>query len=76
MPHALKMGVFGHRRQLHAIEECKSEIDRAISGADVVDAEMLAEHLRVALAKLDSLTGRSAVEDVLGEVFSSFCLGK
>ena len=39
-------------------------------------AEMVAEHLRAAIRALDSLVGRVDVEQVLGEIFSSFCIGK
>ncbi|MEQ3625691.1 MAG: tRNA uridine-5-carboxymethylaminomethyl(34) synthesis GTPase MnmE [Celeribacter sp.] len=39
-------------------------------------AEMAADNLRSAIAILDSLVGRIGVEDLLGEIFSSFCIGK
>jgi len=39
-------------------------------------AEIIAENLRQALRALDSLVGRVDVEDVLDEIFASFCLGK
>lgn len=54
----------------------------AIEGAlDVVrggagQEEFAAEYLRGATACLDSLVGRVGVEDILGEVFSRFCIGK
>lgn len=38
--------------------------------------EIIAEEIRVAVRALDSLIGSVGVEDVLDEVFSSFCLGK
>lgn len=40
------------------------------------DAEIVAEELRSALRSLDSLVGRVDVEHLLGEIFSSFCIGK
>lgn len=39
-------------------------------------AELAAEDLRTALRRIESLTGRIGVEDLLGEIFSSFCIGK
>ncbi len=39
-------------------------------------AELVAEQLRAAIRALDSLVGRVDVEQVLGEIFSSFCIGK
>lgn len=69
-------GVFGHRRQEACLKNCHSALVHALRELSIVDPEVLAEHLRNAIAELDSLSGRSAVEDMLGEVFSSFCLGK
>ena len=39
-------------------------------------AELTAEQLRRATRSVDSLVGRIGVEDVLGEIFASFCIGK
>lgn len=39
-------------------------------------AEILAEELRNALRALDVLVGRIDVDELLGEIFSSFCIGK
>lgn len=38
--------------------------------------ELAAEDMRKALRALDGLLGRVGVEDLLGEIFSSFCIGK
>jgi tRNA modification GTPase len=38
--------------------------------------ELAAEHLREAADALGRLTGRLDVEDVLGQIFSEFCIGK
>ncbi|MGR3514724.1 MAG: tRNA uridine-5-carboxymethylaminomethyl(34) synthesis GTPase MnmE [Paracoccaceae bacterium] len=38
--------------------------------------ELAAEEIRSAVRSLDSLVGHIGVEDVLGEIFSSFCIGK
>jgi tRNA modification GTPase len=39
-------------------------------------AELLAEDLRVAMFSLQRLTGVVDVEDILGEIFARFCIGK
>jgi tRNA modification GTPase len=44
--------------------------------ADGTPEEIVAETLRAALRQLDALVGRVGVEDILGEIFSSFCIGK
>ncbi len=38
--------------------------------------DLVAEDIRSATRAIDSLVGRIDVEDVLGEIFSSFCIGK
>lgn len=40
------------------------------------ELELAAEHVREALRSLDSVVGRVDVEQVLGEIFSRFCIGK
>ncbi|MGI9367876.1 MAG: tRNA uridine-5-carboxymethylaminomethyl(34) synthesis GTPase MnmE [Ruegeria sp.] len=44
------------------------------SGADLYD--IAAEELRTAIRALESLVGRIDVENLLDEIFASFCLGK
>ena len=39
-------------------------------------AELIAQDLRMAMRALDGLVGRVDVEDVLGEIFANFCIGK
>ena len=41
-----------------------------------VQIEIVAENLRLAIMELDFLVGKINVEDVLGDIFSSFCIGK
>lgn len=43
---------------------------------DDIGAELAAEDIRMALRDLSSVIGRVDVEDVLGAVFSKFCIGK
>ncbi|MEM9061932.1 MAG: tRNA uridine-5-carboxymethylaminomethyl(34) synthesis GTPase MnmE [Pseudomonadota bacterium] len=74
--HASGVGLFGHARQRDALQKCHDAIVRAQAKTGTSDPEVLADDLRSAVAALDALSGRSSVEDVLGDVFASFCLGK
>lgn len=38
--------------------------------------ELAAEHVRLAARSLSAVTGRIEVEDVLGQIFAEFCVGK
>jgi tRNA modification GTPase len=61
-----------HRR---LVEEARAALLRAIPVLDS-GAELVAEDVRVASDQIGRLTGRIDVEDLLGEIFSSFCIGK
>jgi len=39
-------------------------------------AELIAEELRLAQEALSSITGEFTPDDLLGEIFSKFCIGK
>lgn len=58
-------------RAIEAIESARNQID-----FDTPLIELAAEDLRHAIRALDSLVGRLDVEDLLDEIFSSFCIGK
>ncbi|MDB6452759.1 tRNA uridine-5-carboxymethylaminomethyl(34) synthesis GTPase MnmE [Falsirhodobacter sp. 20TX0035] len=57
----------------NAIAHLESAQDELISKAK---DEVAAEALRHGIFELDLLVGRVDVEDLLGEIFSSFCIGK
>lgn len=61
-----------HRR---LVEEARDALNRAMAAIDQ-GAELAAEDVRVAATAIGRLTGRIDVEDLLGEIFSSFCIGK
>jgi tRNA modification GTPase len=54
-----------------ALAESRAEVVRPDSRV-----ELAAEHLRRAVRALDALVGRVDVDDLLGEIFASFCIGK
>ncbi|SEL03531.1 tRNA uridine-5-carboxymethylaminomethyl(34) synthesis GTPase MnmE [Pacificibacter marinus] len=56
---------------LSTLESAKNEV---LMGAD--RAEIAAEDMRTAIRALDALVGRVDVENLLDEIFSSFCIGK
>lgn len=60
-----------HRRN---VEQAVNALARASEFLD--QPELAGEDLRLATRALESLTGRVDIEDVLGEVFSRFCVGK
>ena len=62
-------------RHAAAVEEAIAALSRA--EALIASApELAAEDARLAARALGAITGAVGVEDVLGEIFSSFCIGK
>ena len=70
--------VVSNQRQRANVAAAESSISEALAslGNGLNDVEISAEHLRSAMAALDSLVGRIDVEDVLGKIFARFCIGK
>lgn len=63
-----------HARAMTAAADLLTEAETALG--DKQPTEIAADFLRAALRQLDALVGRVGVEDILGEIFSSFCIGK
>ncbi len=61
-------------RHLVALREAARCLERATQA--VGQAELMAEELRLAQAALGGITGAFTADDLLGEIFSRFCIGK
>ena len=63
------------RRHVDALQRAIGHLGQA--KAHIISApELLAEELRLAQRALGEITGEVTVEDLLGQIFSSFCIGK
>ena len=64
--------------RLRHAERLTEARDRLVSAVSVLEqgAELAAEDVRLAARALERVTGRVGAEEVLGRVFSSFCIGK
>ena len=71
-------GVFSARtRHLLALEAAGESLMDAQQGIKQnIGAELVAEHLRLAQNELGSVCGELTSDALLGEIFSSFCIGK
>lgn len=65
------------RRHLQAIEQAEHQLLIGQQQLQLLQAgELLAEDLRLAHLFLCAITGEFSSDDLLGEIFSSFCIGK
>jgi tRNA modification GTPase len=68
-------GVFMAReRHLLALKKAQKHLEDATYEGD--RAELFAEELRLAQEALNEITGEFTADDLLGEIFSRFCIGK
>jgi tRNA modification GTPase len=66
-------GIFtARRRHLSALDQALLHLKSAGNAA----AELLAEDLRQAQQSLNEITGEFTADDLLGKIFSNFCIGK
>lgn len=69
--------LFSRARHFDKLARAETHLARAVQELHHAPQwEVAAEELRLALRALDGLVGRVDVEDVLGRIFASFCIGK
>ncbi|MBY6188761.1 tRNA uridine-5-carboxymethylaminomethyl(34) synthesis GTPase MnmE [Marinobacter hydrocarbonoclasticus] len=70
-------GFMARQRHLEALELAASHLEQGKEQLEVFMAgELLAEELRLAQQALSEITGEFSSDDLLGRIFSSFCIGK
>ncbi len=68
-------GLFMAReRHLQALQLARTHLERATH--QVANLELFAEELRLVQQALGTITGQFTSDDLLGEIFSRFCIGK
>ena len=68
--------VVARRRHLSAINGALSHLQYGLEKLRAEAPELLAEDLRQAHDQLGEITGKMAPDELLGKIFSSFCIGK
>lgn len=70
-------GFIARERHLIALANAKKSLDLAsVNVSEHSHWDLLAEELRIAQQELNKITGDFTSDDLLGEIFSNFCVGK
>ncbi|MFI5173337.1 MAG: tRNA uridine-5-carboxymethylaminomethyl(34) synthesis GTPase MnmE [Terriglobia bacterium] len=75
--HIVPQSVVTNLRHHQLLSECQAKLEEALEGMHEKDPhEVILLALYGALKSLDTITGATTVEDILGNIFSRFCIGK
>lgn len=70
-------GALNNLRQQESVQNALSSLDAAAhANLSGLPHEVLLMDLHAALRALDALTGATTTDDILGRIFSTFCIGK
>ncbi|ODT67531.1 MAG: tRNA uridine-5-carboxymethylaminomethyl(34) synthesis GTPase MnmE [Nitrosomonadales bacterium SCN 54-20] len=76
-PSAGEGAFMARQRHLSALTTAQAHLETACALANSMDQlDLFAEELRLAQLALSSITGEFSADDLLGEIFSRFCIGK
>lgn len=64
------------QRHVDALQLATRHIDRGLKQLNLGKLEFVAEELRCVQRALDEITGKFTSDDLLGKIFSEFCIGK
>ena len=65
------------QRHVEALADANEKLKDALAAFHLHNAaELLSEDLKLVQSSIDSLTGKVSSDDILGQIFSSFCIGK
>jgi len=72
--HPVEDVFIARERHLRALSDTGKHI--AAAQTQLPQLELFAEELRLAQSALGSITGEFSADDLLGEIFGRFCIGK
>jgi tRNA modification GTPase len=76
-PANLESPIVTNARHVAALQKAYEDLDRVLDGMDQgVTSDFIAMDIRASLHHLGEITGEISTEDLLGNIFSNFCIGK
>ncbi|MFT7611640.1 MAG: tRNA modification GTPase, partial [Parvicellaceae bacterium] len=65
------------QRHYEALTNCNESLDKVLDGLNQgISGDLLAMDIRDALHSLGTITGSISTDDLLGNIFGKFCIGK
>ena len=64
------------RRHYDALSAAREEVAQAIALCGHAPLDLLGVHLKAAWDKLGEISGKTATEEIINEIFAKFCVGK
>ena len=71
-----QMPIITRARHRQLLQKAKDALIRSTENSLTISPELVGEELRIAADSLGQMTGHIDVEDILEDIFSSFCIGK
>ena len=68
--------LFLRKRTLDNLTSCKEHLVSSLINLEQSNFDLFSEDLRLAHITLFEVTGKTTSEDILDNVFSTFCIGK
>ena len=69
--------VVSNSRHYEALPAARESLGRALAGMDEgLPADLLSEEIRPVIRHLGEITGQITTDEILGNIFSKFCIGK
>ncbi len=69
--------IVSNARHYDALAKAHEGIERAMAGlSDGISSEMLSEDIRATIDAIGEITGEITSDEILGNIFSKFCIGK
>ena len=68
--------VLTNTRHLNELNECLKEVNMVIENINKLSSDLISVNIRKALDHLGNITGEITTDDLLGNIFSNFCIGK
>jgi tRNA modification GTPase len=69
--------VVSNLRHFEALQQASNALEQVLKAIDMqMSGELLSLDIRKAIFHLGEITGEITTEDLLGNIFSKFCIGK